>query len=181
MALTDKELIKRIKNGDQDAFKELYHRYSDLLFAFILNMLDSNRETASDIWQETWIIAVEKISDFRYKSSVFTWLCAIAKNKISDNYRLNEKLRRISDEIKSCFDIDNEETDIVDAGTQEDVLTALANLRDGYRYLLMSRYFESKSVEEISMAIGKSYKATESLLSRSREAFRKKFMKISKE
>jgi RNA polymerase sigma-70 factor, ECF subfamily len=175
MALTDKELIKRIKNGNQDAFKELYQRYSDLLFAFILNQLDNNKETSSDIWQETWIITVEKISDFSYKSSVFTWLCAIAKNKISDYYRINEKYRKFNNEIKNYIDIDNEEIDIVDERIQEDVLTVLANLRDEYRYILLLRYFESKSVEEISFAIGKSYKATESLLTRSREAFRKKF------
>ncbi|HPF50554.1 MAG TPA: sigma-70 family RNA polymerase sigma factor [Draconibacterium sp.] len=180
MALTDKELIGRIKTGNQDAFKELYHRYSDLLFAFIMIRLDNNNEASSDIWQETWIIAVEKISDFSFKSTVFTWLCAIAKNKISDYYRLNEKHRKISNEVRNHIDIDNEEIDMVDDVVQEDVLTVLANLNEEYRYLLLSRYFENKSVEEISQAIGKSYKATESLLTRSREAFRKKFRQINK-
>ncbi len=87
---TDKELVKRIKKGSQNAFKELYLKYSDLVFAFILRQLDNNREAASDIWQETWISAVEKIPDFHYKSSVFTWFCAIAKNKVSDYYRLKK-------------------------------------------------------------------------------------------
>ena len=178
--MTDKELIGQIKVGNQDAFKELYLRYSDLLFAFILIRLDNDKEASSDIWQETWIIAVEKISDFSYKSSVFTWLCAIAKNKISDYFRLNEKQRKMSTEITKFIDIDNEEIDIVDDGTQEDVLTALANMSEEYRYILLSRYFENKSVEEISQLIGKSYKATESLLTRSREAFRKTFKQIYK-
>lgn len=180
MALTDKELIRRIRNGNQNAFKELYQRYSDLLFAFILIRLDNDKEAASDIWQETWIIAVEKISDFSYKSTVFTWLCAIAKNKISDYYRLNEKRRIINNELRKSIDIDTDEIGIVDNKIQEDVLTVLANLKDEYRYILLSRYFENKSVEEISRAIGKSYKATESLLTRSREAFRKTFKQIHK-
>lgn len=181
MVLTDKELIGRIKTGNQDAFKELYRRYSDLLFAFIMIRVDNDKEASSDIWQETWIIAVEKISDFNFKSSVFTWLCAIAKNKISDYYRLNEKQRKINNEIKNYIDIDNDEIDIVDENIQEDVLSALANLKDEYRYMLLSKYFENKSVEEISRAIGKSYKATESLLTRSREAFRKEFKQINKQ
>ena len=178
MALTDKELIERIKTGNQNAFKELYQRYSDLLFAFILIRMDNNKEASTDIWQETWIIAVEKISDFSFKSTVFTWLCAIAKNKISDYYRVNEKHRIINNEIRKSIDIENEEIDMVDDVVQEDVLTVLANLSEKYRYILLSRYFENKSVEEISLAIGKSYKATESLLTRSREAFRKKFRQI---
>jgi RNA polymerase sigma-70 factor (ECF subfamily) len=180
MAQSDKELIGQIKIGNQDAFKELYQRYSDLLFAFIMIRLVNNKEASSDIWQETWIIAVEKISYFSYKSSVFTWLCAIAENKISDYYRLNEKHRKINNEIKNYIDIDTDEIDTVDDGTQENVLTVLANLKDEYRYILLSRYFENKSVEEISLAIGKSYKATESLLTRSREAFRKTFKQINK-
>lgn len=175
MTLSDKELIKRIKNGSQSAFKELYLKYSDLLFAFISHQLDSDKEATSDIWQETWIIAIEKIFDFQYKSSVFTWLCAIAKNKISDYYRLKEKHRKFNNEIKVYIDVDNEEIDIVDDRTQADVITVLADLSDEHRYLLMARYFENKSVEEISLAIGKTYKATESMLSRSREAFRGKF------
>lgn len=180
MAQTDKELIGQIKVGTQDAFKELYQRYSDLLFAFILIRLDNDKEASSDIWQETWIITVEKISDFSFKSTVFTWLCAIAKNKISDYYRDDEKRRKINNEIKIYIDIDNEEIDIVDENIQEDVLATLANLKDEYRYILLSRYFENKSVEEISHVIGKSYKATESLLTRSREAFRKTFKQINK-
>ena len=178
MALTDKELIKRIKGGSQDAFKELYQRYSDLLFAFILNQLNFNKEASSDIWQETWIVVVEKISDFRYKSSVFTWLCSIAKNKISDYYRLNKKHRIINNEIKNYVDIDNEELKIIDDSLKEDVLIVLANMSEEYRYLLLSKYIERKSVEDISVSISKSYKATESLLTRSRKAFKKQFKQI---
>lgn len=181
MALPDKELIKRIKNKSQSAFKDLYLKYSDLLFAYISHQLDNNKEVASDIWQETWIIAVEKIIDFQYKSNVFTWLCAIAKNKISDYYRLIEKQRKLNDEIKIYFDIDNEEIELVDDRTQADVITVLANLIDEYRCLLMARYLENKSVEEISLVIGKSYKATESMLSRARNAFREKFKQINKQ
>jgi len=178
MTLSDKELIKSIKNGSQSAFKELYLKYSNLLFAFISHQLNNNKEATSDIWQETWLIAVEQILDFQYRSSFFTWLCAIAKNKTSDYYRLKEKHKKFNNEIKVYIDIDNEEIDIVDNRIQADVIRVLADLSNDHRYLLMARYYENKSVEEISRAIGKSYKATESMLSRSREAFREKFKQI---
>jgi RNA polymerase sigma-70 factor (ECF subfamily) len=176
MAHTEKELIRKIKEGSQEAFTELYQKYSDLLFAYVLHRLDNDREVASDIWQETWFVAIEKISDFNYGSSVFTWLCAIAKNKISDYFRLKEKHRKFDNEMKVTIDIDCEEIDDVGDEVQETVIKVLADLSEKYRYLLMARYFENKSVDEISMEIGKSYKATESLLNRSRNAFRKKFI-----
>ena len=178
MAQSEKEIIKRIKVGNQDAFKKLYLRYTDLLYAFILHQLDNSKEAAYDVWQETWIVAVEKIVEFRFGSSIFTWLCAIAKNKISDYYRHKEKQQRISDSVREYIDIDNEEIGLVDDNTREHVLTVLGDLNERYRYLLKARYLENKSIEEISLEIGKSYKATESMLSRSRETFRKKFMQM---
>lgn len=181
MALPDKELLKGIKKGNQSAFEQLYHRYSDLLYAFISNRLDNDKEVAADIWQETWIIAVEKIIDFQNRSSVFTWLCAIAKNKISDHYRLTKKQCRFNDEVRTHFDIDNEEIELVDDITQADVITVMALLPDKYRYLLKAKYLENMSIENISSEIGKSYKATESMLSRARNGFREKFKQINKQ
>ena len=182
MAQSDNALVKDIKNGEQSAFKVLYLKYSELLFAYILHHLDKDKEVASDIWQETWVVVIEKINDFQYKSSIFTWLCAIAKNKISDYYRNAKKKERFQRIEKLHFDIDAEELEIelVDLVTQVDVITVLANLKDVYRYLLIAKYIENKGIDEISSEIGKSYKATESLLTRSREAFRKEFKQIIK-
>lgn len=175
MAQTDKKIVRRINAGSQEAFTELYQKYSDLLFAYLLRRLDNDRDVAIDIWQETWLVAVEKISDFKSDCTVFTWLCAIANNKISDYFRLKEKHRKFDTVMKLTIDIDYDEVDVVNEDVQETVIKVLADLSDEHRYLLMARYFENKSVDEISLQIGKSYKATESLLTRSRNAFRKKF------
>ena len=51
----------------------------------------------------------------------------------------------------------------------------LADLNDEYTFLLKAKYIENKSTDEIADAIGKSYKATESMLTRARDAFRNKF------
>ena len=180
MPENDNDLIKRIKNGEQNAFKALYLRYSDLLFAYISHNLNKNDEVASDIWQETWVIAVEKINGFQFKSTIFTWLCAIAQNKISDYYRQIKKQAQIQHIEKIQFDIDAEdiEVELINAGTKVNVIKVLADLTDDYRYLLISKYIESRSIEEIASEIGKSYKATESMLTRAREAFRKRFKQI---
>ncbi len=182
MTYSDNELIKRIKNGEQSAFKALYLKYSDLLFAYILHYLDKDKDAASDIWQETWMVFVERSNDFQYKSNIFTWLCAIAKNKISDYYRNTQKQILFQSIDKQNIDIDSEEFNVesVDIETQADVITVLANLTDEYRYLLEAKYIENTSIDEISGEIGKSYKATESMLTRARDAFRKEFKQILK-
>ena len=60
----DNELVKGIIDGKQSAFQILYLKYSDLLFAYILHHLDHDREVASDIWQDTWVVFIEKVNDF---------------------------------------------------------------------------------------------------------------------
>jgi RNA polymerase sigma-70 factor (ECF subfamily) len=182
MTVNEHELIRRIKNGEQSAFKALYLKYADLLFAYILHYVNNDRDVASEIWQETWVVFIEKLNDFKYKCNIFTWLCAISKNKISDYYRNAKNRKRFQHIEKIHFNIDAEELEIelVDTETQADVITILANLTDEYRYLLEAKYIENKSIAELSNQIGKSYKATESMLSRARESFRKEFKQIKK-
>jgi RNA polymerase sigma-70 factor, ECF subfamily len=177
MTPSENDLVKKIQKGDQDAFKVLYLKYSDLLFTYIIHNLSNNQDIAPDIWQETWCIAVEKLDNFQFKSSFFTWLCAIAKNKIYDYYRQTKQRESFVSNGKIHFDIDSEETDneLIDAETQSEVVTVLADLNDEYTFLLKAKYIENKSTDEIAIAIGKSYKATESMLARARNAFRKKF------
>jgi RNA polymerase sigma-70 factor (ECF subfamily) len=177
MTSSDIDLVKKIRKGDQDAFKVLYRKYSDLLFAYITHNLSNNQDIAPDIWQETWCIAVEKLDNFQFKSSFFTWLCAIAKNKIYDYYRQTKRQDSFLSSGKIHFDIDSKEIDneLIDIKIQSDVVMVLANLTDEYSYLLKEKYVENKSTDEIAIAIGKSYKATESMLKRARDAFRNKF------
>jgi RNA polymerase sigma-70 factor (ECF subfamily) len=176
MTPSENELVKKIRKGDQDAFKVLYLKYSDLLFAFIIHNLD-NHDLAQDIWQETWCIAVEKLDNFQFKSSFFTWVCAIAKNKIYDYYRQTKRRESFVSIGGNHFDINSEETDneLINAETQSDVVMVLADLNEEYTFLLKAKYIENKSTDEIAITIGKSYKATESMLTRARDAFRNKY------
>jgi RNA polymerase sigma-70 factor (ECF subfamily) len=177
----DNDLVKKIIKGDQDAFKVLYSKYSDLLFTYIIHNLINNQDIAPDIWQETWCIAVEKLDYFQFKSSFFTWLCAIAKNKIYDYYRQTKRQESFFSTGELHFDIDSEEIDneLIDAKCRSDVVTVLSSLTEEYTYLLKAKYVENKSTDEIAIAVGKSYKATESMLTRARDAFRNKFKQIS--
>jgi RNA polymerase sigma-70 factor, ECF subfamily len=88
----------------------------------------------------------------------------------------------IQSDGKLNFDIDTEELDVelIDIETQAVVIAVLANLSTEYRYLLEAKYIENKSIDEISNEIGKTYKATESMLTRARESFRKEFKQIKK-
>jgi RNA polymerase sigma-70 factor, ECF subfamily len=177
---SDKNLVKKIIDGEPESFKILYLRYSDLLYAYILHSTLNNKTIATDIWQETWCVAVEKIESFQFKSSFLTWLCAIAKNKISDYYRNAVKNGTAIPLEDLPSDIESEETDDESIGpeTRAAVIAVLGRLNNEYTYMLRAKYIDNKTTEEIAFETGRSYKATESMLSRAREAFRKQFYKM---
>lgn len=75
----EKELILAAKAGDRDAFNELISNYTDRIYRLAWK-LSGNKEDAADIFQETFLKAVDNIDSFRLESSFGTWLYTIAMN-----------------------------------------------------------------------------------------------------
>ena len=88
----DLAIVRKIQDGDVDAFDALILKYRERVYSVIYN-LTSNREDASDLTQETFIKAFQSINRFKGKSSFFTWLYRIALNT-SLTYLRKNKLRR---------------------------------------------------------------------------------------
>ena len=60
--------------------------YADYLYSYVITRINDN-ERAKDLIQETFLAALEKVSQFEGRSSERTWLTAILKNKVIDVYR----------------------------------------------------------------------------------------------
>ncbi len=88
--IPDKELLLRLKAGDQEAFKFLYGSYFPYVTFFVLKNKGSQHD-AEDVFQETMLVLLKKVDDpeFALHASLKTYLYAIAKNiwlkKIRDN------------------------------------------------------------------------------------------------
>lgn len=174
----DLVLARRTAAGDERALAALYERYADPLFAFVYHHLDGERAEAEEVWQETWLAALRALPAYRGRSRLFTWLCAIARHKLTD------RARRRGPPVTALSELSPQElAALVDAGPlPEDVVLAQATrarvaatlgaLPADYRAALVARYADERGVDEVARLLGKSYKATESLLSRARAAFR---------
>lgn len=75
----ERQLIKKAKNGDVEAFMMLVKRYERPVYGLILRMV-GNREDAADLTQETLLKAFKGLRGFREKSGFHTWLHRIAFN-----------------------------------------------------------------------------------------------------
>lgn len=178
--LDDLRLLRRATAGDKSALSTIYTRYGDLLFAFIYHRVDGSVSDTEEIWQETWLAALRALSTYRGQSRLFKWLCSIAGNKVADYYR-----RRRRKPMKFFSSVSEQHLDglmhdgplpeeiLMQQATRVRVVHALASLSDEYRIALVARYVDEHGINEVAKKLGKSYKATESLLSRARTAFRK--------
>jgi RNA polymerase sigma-70 factor (ECF subfamily) len=191
----DRLLARRAAEGSEIALATLYERYADPLFAFIIHRLQGNRDEAEDVFQETWLAALASLRSFRGENRVFFWLCGIARHKIADHYRPGASAGYVWQAGAGNLDLDESGAGsnpaisgerlaaqleraplpddlVTQMETRALVVQAMALLPGDYRQALFGRYVAGLSVTEIAAELGKSYKATESLLSRARERFR---------
>jgi RNA polymerase sigma-70 factor (ECF subfamily) len=184
----DWDLVRRIAAGEQAALAAFYERYADPLFAFIYHHLDRCRADAEDVWQETLLAAIRSASSYGGRSRLFTWLCAIARHKIAD------PLRRQGRAVAQPFaDLPESRLSLLVAleplpqelvenqAVRVRVVEALGLLNDEYRATLVARYVEGRPVDQVACSLGRSYKATESLLSRARAAMRQALARLEGE
>jgi len=175
----DAAMLKRLHEGDRTAMAELYDRYFDRVYSLVFNQVDRNRDVAEDIVQETFLAALKSAKGFKGRSSAYTWLCSIAYHKVADHYRRQSRERK---RMVSGVDVDTVDVSenpgtqpqpdslIESAETRQVVNEALGRLPWDYRQVLILKYVEELSVQEISQIMDRSPKSIEGLLTRSRKA-----------
>ncbi|EHQ25172.1 sigma-70 family RNA polymerase sigma factor [Mucilaginibacter paludis] len=158
-AKNDFKLVNKAREGDQKAFAELMHRYKDSIYFMALKMVN-NKEDAMDLTVETFAKAFEKLDRYQPEYAFSTWLFRVGTNNCIDFIR-KKKLNTTS--INSMVDEDGDDRQLQiksDALNPEEVsmkreqTQLLKLLIDGlpprYRNLIVLRYFDELSYEEIA-------------------------------
>ncbi len=84
----DRALVEAVvRDGDEQAFRELYRRHTPRLYPLVLRLLGGSEVDAEDVVQEAWIRASSGMRRFRGDSSFGTWLTAIGLNAARDHLR----------------------------------------------------------------------------------------------
>lgn len=86
MATDDLTLVKRVRSGDQRAFKLLVERYQRKVYAVALGML-KDKEEAMDVSQEAFVKVYKYLDHFKGDASFYTWLYRITSNICIDVLR----------------------------------------------------------------------------------------------
>lgn len=173
------ELIKEVIAGDQQAIKKFYQKYKLRLLNFIFQKV-GRREDAEEILQDTMISAIDSLPLFRKNSSLYTFLCSIAKHEIADFYRkkkiktfLFSHFPRLENIV---FQALSPERALEEKEIKREVIRTLRSLSEGYSRILRLKYIDGLSYREIGRKLKKSIKAVESQLARARQAFAEAYL-----
>lgn len=86
----ERDLIRRCKAGDEDAWREFIDTYKHVVYSFAYDML-RNPEDAEDVAQEVFINAFRAIGSFRGDARISTWLYRVTKNACLNFIRQRER------------------------------------------------------------------------------------------
>jgi RNA polymerase sigma-70 factor (ECF subfamily) len=163
----DRELVDRlIREGDPTAFRELYLRYTPMLFAVGLR-LSGNVLDAEDAVHDTWVRAVEGLHQFRGASTLRTWLTGVLINRLRETARARN--HEALDDITEIAPTKTEDPTAVDP---IDLSRALAAMPARYREIVLLHDVEGFTHEEIGHLLQIETGTSKSQLARGRRWLR---------
>jgi RNA polymerase sigma-70 factor (ECF subfamily) len=172
----DALLIEKAKDGDVDAFGELYDRYAPSIFRFIYSQT-LHRLDAEDLTADVFFRAWRSLPRYRDQGFSFSpYLFRIARNALIDTRRKRSLTKDISeDEMMKIPDkMASDPSTLLSSKVQHNELVRiLGQLREDYRTVLILRFFNDLNPEEISEVMGRSVGAVRVLQHRALSSLRK--------
>jgi RNA polymerase sigma-70 factor (ECF subfamily) len=164
-------LVLRCQGGDESALRELIERYSPGLRLFLAKIGD-RRSSADDLLQETWFDAYRKINRLENPNAFVAWLYRVARDKAFREMRRRPIPTPVSDE--RCTEQMAGPEEEFTAEEAEQVRLALDELPIDQREMLILRFVESMSYQQIAQVIGCPLGTVRSRLFYAKQALRTK-------
>src|SRR5215510_1787392 len=144
------EWVKRIAEGDREAFEKLYASYQSRLFRYLLRMI-GDTGTAEELTNDTMVAAWKAAGSFKGQSKPSTWLFAIARNKALNAMR---GLRPVMVEVETAIAVAAASESAEQTVSRGDLQTAmkqvLQQLSAEHREVIELTFYQELSYQEIA-------------------------------
>jgi len=172
------DLIARACQGDQEAFRLIFERYSRPVIGFLYDLV-GNRELAEELTQETFVRAYRNLTTRREETKLSTWLFGIARNvarealraRVRDNHQVDLEDRAVlglSDPEPVPVEL------LLGKELNEVIQRSLAQLDEDKRLVFTLKVFQQCSYEEIADITGFSISKLKTDLHRARSEMRRR-------
>lgn len=182
MEIGDSELVTKLKNADEQVYRQLVLQYQDKIFNTCISLV-KNAEDADDLTQEVFIEIFRSIHKFREDSLLSTWIYRIAVNKSLEHLRRMKRKKRAG--ILTWFnkkdqDMNQKATDFNHPGAQLEneeqsriLFRAVEKLPESQKIAFTLHKLEGLSYEQIAAVMQKTLSSIESLMHRAKKNLRK--------
>jgi RNA polymerase sigma-70 factor, ECF subfamily len=158
-------LVKAAQEGDMVAFGDLFDRYYDVVFRYVL-FRTGDRTLAEDLTQETFVRALRRISSVSYQGrDIGAWFVTIARNLIFDHvkssrYRLEQTTSEI---IELSPSTGGPEQEVLDGATNDELLRCVRKLNPDQQECIQLRFLQGMSVAETAEIMDRNEGAVKAL------------------
>jgi RNA polymerase sigma-70 factor, ECF subfamily len=159
--------VAALARGEAMAIEALCRELLDPVHAFVFWRVGGNRQDAEDVTQEAFLTALRTLDRFEGRSSLYTWICGIARNLA------HERVRSLSRKPPPAGDPETGPAPdqlLEHAETERLVGLALTELAPHYQRALLDKYVDQRSFAEMASAQRSTAKAIESLVQRAKRA-----------
>lgn len=156
-------IIERAKQGDSDAVTMIYQTYVGRIYRYVSYRVGSMQDI-EDITGDVFIRMVEGLPKYEDRGIPFeVWLYKIASARVADFYRKHGKSQHVELDERIKKDDISPEQRIVDKQEVGDLKSALQELSDDEQIVLIMRFMERKSHQDVAIIIEKSVSAVKSI------------------
>ncbi len=158
-------LVNASQAGDMAAFSDLFERYYDVVFRYVLFRMN-DRTLAEDITQETFVRALRRIGSVTYQGrDIAAWFVTIARNLIFDHvkssrYRLESTTADMVDLSPSTS---GPEQQVIDGATNDELLRCVHKLNPDQQECIQLRFLQGLSVAETARIMDRNEGAVKAL------------------
>lgn len=156
------QIVTQAVQGERAAIGVLYENYVAMIYRYVVYRVSSAID-AEDLTAEIFVKMIEGLPKYRHTGAPFeAWLYRIAFARVTDFHRRH---RRVQSEVTDAFsdDAPSPEEHLQDAQEVETLRQALSGLSDEQQNILVLRFIERKSHQEVADITGKSVSAVKSI------------------
>ena len=171
--IPEDELVRRIVAGEKQLFAIIVDRYKNKVFGLLRGMGASHPD-AQDLAQDTFIRVYRNLATRREGSSFSAWIYTIAVNRMRDFMR-QQKPVMVADtlELVEAAEEGTPEKTVLQQEMKREIVQQLDRLPEAYRLVLLLKYTNELSYEEIARITGMNQLQVRNALYRGKKALRK--------
>lgn len=170
-------LVDLARDGDAEAFGQLYDHYVSGVYRFIYYRVGSH-QLAEDLTSETFLRGLRAIGRFTWQGKDFgAWLTTIARNLVTDHFKSGRtRLEHAAEELPEPDDWSSPtpEDEVLTSLTNDALFAAMADLPDEQRDCVLMRFIQGLSIAQTAAALDRSEGAVKQLQLRAVRSLAKK-------